>query len=287
MRFFLLFFLFSQLFAAPLVKGKLGYRYGYMQTELESYMVDGTFLFADSTTLKGLHFFQTALESDLFLMRDCFLRINGGYAFLLSGYNNEDSVTKVFERRAVLQEGGLGFGDISLHALFTLCFLKIGPCVGFYFQQLSARTINGTTNIYPKNLEEVEYISRWRVPKWGVLTQCKVWHFLCEASYFYGSSNWQGNWRLKGRDLPDEIFSEKRTGQANSGHIVSLRLDQSIKSWRIGCSFAYEYFTAKNGLALAESAQIRRKMQEAQVIDLVPKTRWQSFQVNCEVGVLF
>lgn len=271
------------------MKGKIGYRYGHFQTQLESRLFDGTFLFSDSVTLRALNFIQTELEADLFLMNHLFLRGEGGYGWLLSGYNNEDSVTKVFTRKAHLHEGSIGFGALSLNALCMPCKgLKLGPSYGFYFQEFAARTINGNTYIYPNNLEEVEYISRWRAPRWGVLAQCKAWNVLFEASYTYASSNWQGNWRVKGWDLPEELFSEKRSARASSGHFVRLKCDQVLsRSWRIGCDIGYEFLSAKKGVSQAESEEKQAAMKLEQIVDLVPKVSWTSLSALIEIGYLF
>lgn len=285
-RFFLLLLLSSQAFGLAAIKGRLGYRYGYFETELESFMSDGTFLFFDSTTLKSLQFLQTEIEGDL--SWSClYLRGEGGYGFLFSGYNQEDTVTKVFTRKASLHKGSIGYGALTLHALLPFSCFSVGPGGGFYFQEITARTVNGTTNIYPTNLEEVEYISKWRVPRCGLLLQTKVCKLFLEASYYYAFSSWQGNWRLYGYDLPEEIFSEKRSAKRDRGHFASVKCDLVKGVLRIGCSIGYESLSARNGISLAESREKREEMERDGIIDLVPKVYWQSIYALVEIGVVF
>lgn len=201
-----------------------GYRWDDITTELNAQRAGNTTILKNNLSIQSIHTYDIGAHGWLF-WDDWFLR--GEFSYGWSDHASFGTNTRVYDpkhetfTRAKVHSGNTQDQTIGVGYLFPFCWLRLGPLVGWSFDQVRVKMEHVKVDHQPIHaLDGFTYRTKWQGPWVGLEGMFLYYGYDVDFGYEYHFPHWNGKFQLRGPNLPGVTFSDTRKGNNGYGSLA-------------------------------------------------------------------
>lgn len=275
-----------------------GFRVDHISNTIKVYNPADNFLFSNHLKAKEMSQYQLGGKGRC---EWCgwFVRGEGDWGWGSNGRYREDvkapgvpiSSTKAAVSRYRTQDYMVGAGyliDLGCFPCLGLPGLCIGPLAGWSYDRQQFKLKHAITEgVVDPIINGLTFTEHWQGPLLGVDMRWHYCDFIFNAGYEYHWADWHAAWTLKGPDVINGAFSDRRHSNHAHGQVSYIQGVWYICSgFSLGIGVKYQVWRAENGREKPRAGSFAEIGLPGEV-DKVTHVDWESLTASLDVGYTF